>query len=142
MNIVKWDLREQEAYGEGYEMGKTDASTAMVGDIIALKQQIERLERRLEAAERRLGHELTRLRVAVCECGKRPDPLDVPLDNEPQHHDFSCPYRTGAPGGLPDTAAGEGCGTSGSILNEMRKPHPNQAAIDTESVRILRESQP
>lgn len=57
-----------------------------------------------EVLERRLAHELARLREAVCECLPRPDSMDVQPDNDPQHHDFSCPYRTGAPGGLLDAA--------------------------------------
>lgn len=61
-------------------------------------------ERRAEVLEQRLAHELARLREAVCECLPRPDSMDVQPDNDPQHHDFSCPYRTGAPGGLLDRA--------------------------------------
>lgn len=52
---------------------------------------------------KRLEHEMTRLREAICECAPRAAD-DVPLDNLPSHHDFSCPYRTGAPGGLLDAS--------------------------------------
>jgi hypothetical protein len=106
-----WTVVEKMAVAT---MDQVDASLAalepkldgIAANTDALISQRDALLAQVEALEKRLEHEATRLRQAICECCSRGKD-DIPLDNDPKHHDFTCPYRTGAPGGLLDAARAE-----------------------------------
>jgi hypothetical protein len=62
-----------------------------LADAIAIERNDLRM--RVASLTARLAVVTSILRIETCDCGGRPDPNDVPLDNTPGHHDWSCPFR-------------------------------------------------